>query len=969
VNKLIYFLAVMLVVTLLMPAIAASSVNVTRLTNDSAVSRQPDIAVSGNYTYVVWSDDRDGNYEIYYKMLDDGSVSVSDTRLTSTGASSITPSVAVDTAGDIHVVWREGDAISYLDGEDIYYLKADNNGTLLISPKQISDANLGAYGHCWDPDIAIGPDDVVHVVWTRRDYNNWIRTIYATLTETGDRSTRIGLSSHENMALNYYFGGGYPTHPHIAIDSVGDSHVVFCDLTGDKWEGTYDSCEIFYSVIKSDGNVTINKMRLTEDLVKSSHPSVCVDSDDSVHIAWYDKQSGNYDIYYTKLGEIDQRRLTFDQADSIDPCIASGGSFIHLTWVDEPDGNSSIVYQELYKTGNIIRKVCFTEDNSSEPDIAPDGGVVWTDQRDGNEEIYYAKMQTPRVLIAHSPDRFTAPKCNATYVLNIINTGDGIETLNLSVDNINGASIAALNRLSVTLSPHSVRDVTLNVTDGDLGAYVVRVTASDEDVFESEEICTSVVPPTIDLMVDRVDAYYHDLFGSESARRRHLNLVNHVRVAVTNNGSLNCGAFNLTLFSNGEVVSIETVSGLDAQSSTYVLFNWTPIHDVIQPTGSVTNSFELTAKIDTENEIEESDEANNNKTLYTDAVWNGYMGGNGVLGDAYLTTKHHGKVRGGVIYDIGDKYDHDPAPVEAYPVNYDVALPSNSTIELAEVYVYFEWYATTKPYLNVSFTNSTGIYNITSEEENWYWDKAYIGGSAPNLWGMFAYNVTSYIGESGTYTVNVITPDTCIDGAMLFIVYSDPGMPEIEYWMSEGADVLMGGDRFGSNGLHSEDCVAKADLTGGTIDIGRVTNATLASVSNCADGGRPSALLFNEHLLGENCFHTGGGTGYSAAIGWNVTSVPVEYLKPTDNMVEMADSGDNMMPANALLIVEYGECESGDLNHDGDDADAADVTMMLQAFVGDIVPNSEYDLNEDGDDADAADVTMMLQAFVGDIIL
>ena len=59
----------------------------------------------------------------------------------------------------------------------------------------------------------------------------------------------------------------------------------------------------------------------------------------------------------------------------------------------------------------------------------------------------------------------------------------------------------------------------------------------------------------------------------------------------------------------------------------------------------------------------------------------------------------------------------------------------------------------------------------------------------------------------------------------------------------------------------------------------------------------------------------------------------------------------------------------GDLNHDGDVADAADVTMMLQAFVGDLVPDSEYDLNEDGDYADAADVTMMLQAFVGDITL
>jgi len=959
-NRISYFVAVTLLVTALLPAVTASSVNETRLTNDSAVSRQPDIAVSGNHTYVVWSDSRDGNYEIYYKMLDSGSVAVSDTRLTSTGASSTTPAVAVDSADNIHVIWREGD--------NIYYLKADSGGTLLISPKQISEVNTGWKGHCWDPDIAIGSDDAVRAVWTRRHYNGRIATRYVTLTNTGNVSARITLSDHTNNHLDRAFGGGYPTHPHIAIDSVNDSHIIFCDLTGDQWEMTDDSCEIFYSVVQSDGNISISKMQLTDDLVKSSHPSVCVDSNDSVHIAWCDKQSGDYDVCYSKLGETDQQRSTFDTADSINPCIASDGSLIHLAWVDERDGNSSVVYQELYKTGNIIRKAWFTEDNSSEPSIAPDGGVVWTDQRDGNKEIYYGKLQTPRILIAHSPDRFTAPNYNATYFLNIINTGNATETRILSVENINNASIAALNRSDVILPPHSASDVILNVTDEGLGEYMVRVIASDEGVFESEEICTSVVPPTLDLVVDRIDAYYHELFGCIASTRRHLNLVNHVRVVVRNNGSLNCGAFNITLLSNGEAVCTETISGLGAQSSTVMLFNWIPIHNEIRPSSPVTDSFELTALVDLENEINESDETNNNKTLYTNAVWNGYMGGNGVLGDAYLTTKHHGKLRGGAIYDLGDKSNHEPAPVEAYPVNYDVVLPPNSTIELAKVYTYFEWYAHTKPYLNISFTNSTGTYNITSEEENWYWDKAYVGGSAYELWGMFAYDVTSYIRESGTYTANIATPDTCIDGALLFIVYSNPEMPEIEYWMSEGADVLMGGDRFGSNGLHSDDCVAKANLTGGNIDIGRVANTTMLLISNCADsGGGP--IFFNEHLLGNIGFSSGGGTGYSSAVGWNVTAVPVKYLKPTDNVVEMKDNGDNMMPANALLVVEYGEYKRGDLNHNDDVADIVDVVMMVQASVGDITPDSEYDLNNNDDYADIVDVVMMVQASVGDIAL
>ena len=38
-----------------------------RLTSNTAVSREPSVAVSGSVVNVVWSDTRDGNYEIYYK--------------------------------------------------------------------------------------------------------------------------------------------------------------------------------------------------------------------------------------------------------------------------------------------------------------------------------------------------------------------------------------------------------------------------------------------------------------------------------------------------------------------------------------------------------------------------------------------------------------------------------------------------------------------------------------------------------------------------------------------------------------------------------------------------------------------------------------------------------------------------------------------------------------------------------------
>jgi len=40
----------------------------TRLTDDPNHSNAPSGAVAGQAVYIVWADDRDGNYEIYFKL-------------------------------------------------------------------------------------------------------------------------------------------------------------------------------------------------------------------------------------------------------------------------------------------------------------------------------------------------------------------------------------------------------------------------------------------------------------------------------------------------------------------------------------------------------------------------------------------------------------------------------------------------------------------------------------------------------------------------------------------------------------------------------------------------------------------------------------------------------------------------------------------------------------------------------------
>ena len=77
----------------------------------------------------------------------------------------------------------------------------------------------------------------------------------------------------------------------------------------------------------------------------------------------------------------------------------------------------------------------------------------------------------------------------------------------------------------------------------------------------------------------------------------------------------------------------------------------------------------------------------------------------------------------------------------------------------------------------------------------------------------------------------------------------------------------------------------------------------------------------------------------------------------------------SVTPVNGTFTVKAIGYAKGDLDHNGQVADAVDVAMMLQASVGDITATSEYDLDGNYQNADAVDVAMMLQASVGGIIL
>jgi len=312
-----------------------------RLTNVAGNSYVPTVAVSGSVVHVVWQDQRDGNREIYYKRSTDGGVTWgSDTRLTNDPATSESPSVAVS-GQTIHIAWydrRDGD-------EEEYYKRSTDGGVSWEADTRLTDDPIST----WDPSISVS-GQVVHVVW--QDSRSGPNKVGYR------RSTDGGANWNTDTVLGNRPGGTYSP----CISASGQTLIVV-------WEdhSTFNS-EVYYKR-STDGGVSWGgDIRLTNDTATSGYPYVCV-SGQYVHVAYWDNRDGNFEIYYNQSTDVgitwtSDTRLTNSPGSSEAATISTSGSIVHVAWYDGRDGNWEIYYKRN-PTGN---PVGITKNNSGIPE-------------------------------------------------------------------------------------------------------------------------------------------------------------------------------------------------------------------------------------------------------------------------------------------------------------------------------------------------------------------------------------------------------------------------------------------------------------------------------------------------------------------------------------------------------------------------------------------------------------------------
>jgi hypothetical protein len=304
--------------------------NDVRISNNPGVSNNASIAANGSNIHVVWGDNRDGNYEIYYKRSTDGGfVWGSETRLTNSAGTSDYSSMASN-GTELHIVWQDS-----RDGNsEIYYKYSSDNGTSWGTDVRLTIAA----GSSQTPSIAIS-GTTIHVAWMEsRDAN--LEIYYK-------QSTDGGVIWGSDTRLTNAPGTSY--WPSIAV---------FGSAVHVSWDDNRDgNNEIYYKRSSNGGANWGEDINLSNAAGTSLKTNISV-SNLLVHVVWEENRDGNYEIYYKHSSDGGliwdaDLRLTNATGRSGAPFIALSASNVHVMWEDNRDGNYEMYFKKN-PTGNLV---------------------------------------------------------------------------------------------------------------------------------------------------------------------------------------------------------------------------------------------------------------------------------------------------------------------------------------------------------------------------------------------------------------------------------------------------------------------------------------------------------------------------------------------------------------------------------------------------------------------------------------
>jgi hypothetical protein len=327
---------------------------------------------------VAWYDQRDGNAEIYMRLLDaEGQPAGPERRLTRSSEDSYEASIE-----------------QFGDGLAIAWYEQSGQG--------LQTAKLG--------------------LWSRDGTNRWVHSFRRSTRNPVVQANAKGLfcawvqaeaDGGEAVFAGWWDGSGKPQSAPVRLGPASKTTWnlnAAIDGTGVGWvvydaEVETSASEVY--IARADGFAT-GAVRLTmDDNAPSKYPDLSIAADGRAALSWQDERDGNVEVYLitgspTDLtGEIDKRsrRVTNTSGESSGAYLSWNGDRLGLVWSDKTPGQHEVHFASLDATGMMRepeRRITNTSAWSLVRAIRPDGAgfaLSWSEYVPPSVQVHAATSE------------------------------------------------------------------------------------------------------------------------------------------------------------------------------------------------------------------------------------------------------------------------------------------------------------------------------------------------------------------------------------------------------------------------------------------------------------------------------------------------------------------------------------------------------------------------------------------------
>lgn len=300
------------------------------------------------------------------------------------------PSIASDSNGNLHFVWRGYRTISPTGNKPFYRKRIFGYGFTSL------ETIPGGWLYKYYPKVACGKGDTAHIVYYALFGNNKNNIIYVRKGNEGWHS-KIDTITYWNYHSEY---------PDIAVDKNNRVYI-----TWSGYSPTSETIQQIYFRFRNENGEWSNIESVTtiNSIARfgNFHPQIAVENNGTIHIVWYgDNGRGYLQIFYrrkTRNGWDSILQLTSGFINNYSPKIAVDGiNNVHIVWLKEIERNSQLLYIKRNADGSwsniqeLTNGLFFRQAPAITVSNDLNIHISWVDTRRGYYNIYYKRFFAPR---------------------------------------------------------------------------------------------------------------------------------------------------------------------------------------------------------------------------------------------------------------------------------------------------------------------------------------------------------------------------------------------------------------------------------------------------------------------------------------------------------------------------------------------------------------------------------------------